>query len=204
MATVKRNVLFLDRDGVINKYPGDGKYVVSWKGFVFLPRVKSALQRLIGAGYKIFVISNQAGVSKGIFTQRSLDTITKNMLYGLKKAGIFIDGVYYCVHRSEDKCSCRKPKVGMLRRALKEHKLAAGKLGDCFFVGDTIRDIQTGKRAHCKTILVFSGKEKPKNKALWELDPDYTARDLFDAVSLILGSGPVKAGARPRCLSRLP
>ena len=182
-------VIFLDRDGVINEYPGDFKYVTDWKEFRFLPGVKEAINRLNNAGYRIFIISNQAGVKKGILTQRSLDDITERMVNDLKKAGALIDGVYYCTHREEDNCSCRKPKTGLIEFALNNIKIKKPSFkepDDYFFIGDSMRDIQSGQTAGCKTILIFSGKEKPENKNNWTFQPDFTAVDLSRAVDLIL------------------
>ncbi|MFC1658182.1 D-glycero-alpha-D-manno-heptose-1,7-bisphosphate 7-phosphatase [Candidatus Omnitrophota bacterium] len=179
-------VVFLDRDGVINEYPGDTRYVTSWQEFRFLPDAKEALKRLTQAGYKIFIISNQAGVSKGIYIQEALEVMTTKMLAELNQAGAEISGVYYCLHRDEDNCSCRKPKAGLLEKALKEHDIPREALESAFFVGDSIRDVQAGKSAGCKTILVFSGKEKPGNLTGWPLQPDFTAKDLLEAVDIIL------------------
>lgn len=179
-------VIFLDRDGVINEYPGDFKYVTDWREFKFLPGVKKALKRLNNAGYKIFIISNQAGVSKGIFTQSALDNITHNMLNEIKKVGVEIQGVYYCTHREEDNCACRKPRAGLMELAFKNLGIKKPTMDNCFFIGDTMRDIQTGKTAGCKTVLVFSGKEKSQNKDNWTFQPDFIAADLFQAVDLIL------------------
>jgi D-glycero-D-manno-heptose 1,7-bisphosphate phosphatase len=179
-------IVFLDRDGVINRYPGDTKYVTSWKEFRFLPYAKSAIKKLNAAGFKVFVVSNQAGVIKGLYPQKNLDEITRKMLKELARAKAVIDGVYYCIHRDKDKCACRKPKTGMLERALKEHKIPRSNLGNSFLVGDTIRDVKTGKNAGCKTILVFSGKEKPANKPDWEESPDFIAKDLRAAANIIL------------------
>ena len=173
----------------MNEYPGDYKYVVSWEEFRFLPGVKPALKRLTDAGCRIFVVSNQAGVAKGIFTRRSLDDITGRMLRELKDAGAEISGVYYCTHREEDNCSCRKPKTGLIDLALNDLKTkypVANSPLDCFFIGDTIRDIQTGKTAGCKTVLVFSGKEKSENRVNWTSQPDFIATDLSKAADLIL------------------
>ena len=181
-------VVFLDRDGVINEYPGDAGYVTSWGGFCFLPGVKKALNRLTEAGYKIFIVSNQAGVAKGIYSKKALDEITRNMLEEIAESGGSICGVYYCIHRDEDNCSCRKPKVGLLERALEEYKIPKGVLNRSFFVGDSIKDIQAGQSAGCKTILVFSGKEKPGNQINWLVQPDFTVANLSEAVGLILGA----------------
>lgn len=179
-------IVFLDRDGVINKYPGDRKYVTSLKEFCFIPGVKKALSRLSRQGCKIFVISNQAGVTKGIYSHKELDKITNFMIKELNKAKVKIDSVYYCTHREEDDCSCRKPKIGLIQRVLKEHKIPRASLKNAFFVGDTIRDVQAGEKAGCKTILVFSGKEKPRNKSDWQVQPDFTARNLGQAAEIIL------------------
>jgi histidinol-phosphate phosphatase family protein len=187
----KIKVVFLDRDGVINKYPGDREYVTSWKEFRFLPGVKQALRKLSRAGYKIFVISNQAGVIKGVYSQQALDEITQNMIKELTAFNAGLQAVYYCIHRDEDNCNCRKPKIGMIEQALKEHAIPESALKQSFFIGDTIRDIETGKNAGCSTILVFCGKEKPRNKTNWKQSPDFTAQDLREAVDIILSSSGV-------------
>ena len=184
-------VIFLDRDGVINAYPGDTKYVTKWEEFRFLPKVNSALKRLNDKEFKISIISNQAGVSKGIYSQDDLDLITQNMLEKLKDDNIHISGVYYCTHKDEDKCSCRKPETGLIDMAIAnlENKGFKIDINKSFFIGDTIRDIETGKKAGLATILVFSGKEKPENQKNWQSLPDITCRDLSEAVDLILKNG---------------
>ena len=128
-------VVFIDRDGVINQYPGDTRYVNCWQEFCFLPNSKSALRRLTEAGYKIFIISNQAGVAKGIYSEDTLNEITKKMLTELDESGTKICGVYYCIHRDEDNCSCRKPKAGLLEKALKEHNIPKDVLTNSFGSG---------------------------------------------------------------------
>jgi len=180
-------VVFLDRDGVINRYPGDSDYVKSWSEFHFLPKVKLALKRLSDSGFKFFIISNQAGVSKGLYSKEKLDLITKNMLKELGK-DIKIAGVYYCTHQEKDNCSCRKPKTGLLNLAITRLKKQgkAIELGKSYFIGDTIRDMETGKKLGLKTILVFSGKERPKNKDTWQIQPDFTSSGLSEAVNIIL------------------
>lgn len=179
-------VVFLDRDGVINRYPGDTKYVTSLSGFRFLPNAKKAITILTKAGFKVFIISNQAGVSKGIYSKASLGEITRYMLKKVNSAGGKIDGVYHCTHQDRHNCLCRKPRAGLIYKALKEKKIDKSALKDSYFVGDTIRDVITAKRAGLKSILVFSGKEKPQNKGSWDVLPDYTAKNLSEAVELIL------------------
>jgi histidinol-phosphate phosphatase family protein len=178
-------IVFLDRDGVINKYPGHFKYVVSQTGFKFLRDSKKAISILSKAGYKLFVISNQAGVSKGLYSQETLDKMTANMLKKVNREGGKIEEVFYCIHTEEENCNCRKPKVGLIREALKSMKGNVD-IKKSFFVGDSIRDVKTGKRAGCKTILVLSGRESIKNRPDWQVQPDFIAKNLSMAVDIIL------------------
>ncbi|MDD5409017.1 MAG: D-glycero-beta-D-manno-heptose 1,7-bisphosphate 7-phosphatase [Candidatus Omnitrophica bacterium] len=175
-------VVFLDRDGVINKYPGDRLYVTSLKKFKFLPRAKEAIALLSRAGFKIFVASNQAGVGRGFYAQKTLDAITAKMLEGVEQAGGKITKVYYCTHRKETGCRCRKPKPGLLKKAAREFKV---NLKKAYFVGDTIRDVLTAHAAGAKSILILSGKEKLSNQKNWEVKPDFVFKDLLAAAKFL-------------------
>lgn len=177
--------IFLDRDGVINKYPGDRLYVTSLRKFKFLPRAKQAIALLNRKGYRIFVASNQAGVGKGTYAQRTLDAITAKMLKGIEQAGGKITKVYYCTHRKEVGCRCRKPKPGLLKMAAKEFKFS---LKGVYFVGDTMRDVFTAQAANCKSILVLSGKEKLANQKNWEAKPDFVFKDLLEVAKFLIKS----------------
>lgn len=183
-------IIFLDRDGVINQYPGDSKFVTDWKEFKFLPGVFEAIRRLKENGFKIFVVSNQAGVSQGIYSQEKLDQITENMLKEIEAESGEIQQVLYCTHTEEDNCSCRKPKIGLLEAAAQSLGQKNFSFNTSYFIGDTMRDIKTGQAAGCKTMLVFSGKEKRENRAIWEVTPDYEAKDLKEAVNIIINENP--------------
>jgi histidinol-phosphate phosphatase family protein len=174
--------VFLDRDGVINKYPGDKLYVTSVKKFQFLPGAKSAIAKLTKAGFRIFVASNQAGVGKGIYAKRTLEAITHKMLIEIEEFKGKIDKVYYCVHRKDARCPCRKPKPGLLKKAAKEFKF---NLKKSYFIGDTIRDVITAQNAGCKSILVLSGKEKLSNKKNWEPQPEFIFKNLNVAADFL-------------------
>ena len=175
--------VFLDRDGVINKYPGDKKYVTSQKKFRFLPNAKRAIARLHKNNFSLFVVSNQAGVGRGIYSQKTLDSSTSNMLSEIEKAGGKIEAVYYCTHRKQVNCPCRKPKAGLIDLARKKYPI---NLKKSFFIGDTIRDVNTAKAAGCKSILVLSGREKLKNQNSWEIRPDLVFKNLLKAADFIL------------------
>jgi D-glycero-D-manno-heptose 1,7-bisphosphate phosphatase len=175
--------VILDRDGVINKYPGDRLYVTSLGKFSFLPGARKAIALLHRAGFVVFVASNQAGVGRGIFSQRTLDLITAKMLAGVKSRGGLIRKVYYCTHRREAGCACRKPKPGMLKQAAREFKFS---LKNVYFVGDAIRDILTARAAGAKEILVLSGKEKLSDKKNWEVQPEKMFKDLLSAAKFLV------------------
>jgi histidinol-phosphate phosphatase family protein len=181
-------VVFLDRDGVINEYPGDFNYVKSWEEFRFLPQTKSALKLLTDQNIKIFIISNQAGVSKGVYSQGELDRITENMLSELAQTGIKIERAMYSIHKPDENSNCRKPKTGMVERAISELRNSSHQINinNSYFVGDSIKDIETGRAMGLKTILVFSGREKPQNSPNWKTKPDFTCQDIQEAVDRIL------------------
>ncbi len=176
-------VVFLDRDGVINKYPGDRLYVTSLRRFKFLPNARKAVALLTKKGFRIFVASNQAGVGKGAYSRKTLDRITAKMLVDIEQAGGRIDKVYYCTHRKEARCACRKPKPGLLKQAAREFKL---NLKNVYFIGDTMRDIFTAYSAGCKSILVLTGKEKRKNRKNWEAKPEFVFKDLLAAAKFLI------------------
>lgn len=182
--------VFLDRDGVINAYPGDGLYVTRWQDFQFLPGAIDAIKALNAAGYRIFVVSNQAGISRGIYPQSALDEITRNMLDRVRRAGARIDEVYYCIHTRDHNCSCRKPKTGNIDHAKKLLHNEGLTLDnrESYFVGDTESDIETGKAAGLRTILVYSGKIKPGDEKSWPISPDHAADDLLAATHIILNN----------------
>lgn len=175
--------IFLDRDGVVNRYPGHGQYITRLKDFILLKGAPEAICRLTKAGYNIFVVSNQGGVSKGLYTKKTLKSMTDYMLREIKKCGGKIDKVLYCLHTSEMNCPCRKPKTGLLEKAVKGKRLDRK---NSYFIGDSLIDVKAGKTFGCKTILVLTGREKIKDSSQWELQPDFVAKNLAQAVSNIL------------------
>ncbi|MDP2923247.1 MAG: D-glycero-beta-D-manno-heptose 1,7-bisphosphate 7-phosphatase [Candidatus Omnitrophota bacterium] len=176
--STQAKVIFLDRDGVINKYPGDTRYITNTQEFQFIAGSIEGLRKLREKGFILFVISNQAGVSKGIYSQKELNDITKKMIKDLKKRGITLDGIYYCTHTTEQNCICRKPKTGLLHKALSDIHV---KPQVSFFIGDSFRDMKAAKDFGAKPVLVLSGKEKISNRKNWEFEPDYIFDNLLIA-----------------------
>jgi len=186
MARKKQHkIVFLDRDGVINEFPGHGNYVTKVKDFHFIPRALEALRMMTEEGFTIFVVSNQAGVGRGIFTQDKLDRITNKMIAGVTAAGGKIRKVYYCTHRPDAGCSCRKPDIGSVRRAMKSLHLPEEAARNTYFIGDTKGDIETGYNAGCKTMFVLSGRENRRYMNGWIVKPDYIVKDLYEAAKIV-------------------
>ncbi len=148
-----KKVIFLDRDGVINKKAPRGDYVRDWSKFEFLPGAIEGLKFLTKNDYEIFIITNQPGIGRGMMTKDAVEKIHANFLDHCKKEGITIKKIYYCPHSWEENCQCRKPKPGMLLQAAAEYQFDITKVT---FIGDDPRDKEAGDAAGCRTILMKS------------------------------------------------
>ena len=178
--------IFLDRDGVINKDPGGWtkySYVTDWKDFHFLPGAIEALALLARHRIDVIIISNQAGVGKGNFTGEELAGLTRRMCEEIGKKGGRIKDVFYCVHRKEENCACRKPKPGLLEKAAYRYSID---LRNTYFIGDSVVDVQAGKESGCSTVFVQSGKMTTDDLKKERVKPDYVFKDLLGAVKWIL------------------
>lgn len=143
--------IFLDRDGVTNRRPLKAEYVCKPEDFVWLPGSKEAIKRLNDAGYFVILISNQAGIARGVMTEQDFSNVQSKMSSDLKEIGAHIDAVYFCPHGWDEGCECRKPKPGMLYKAQRDYSI---NLTECVLIGDDERDIQTAHNADMKGILV--------------------------------------------------
>jgi len=179
--TKKRYVL-LDRDGIINRRMPGG-YVTSWNQFEFLPRALEALCLLADNGYTALVISNQACVGEGLLSSENLDVITHRFLVEVALSGGNIAQVYYCRHSPQDRCGCRKPRPGLLRRAHAEHGFTPE---TTYFVGDSPGDLRAADEAGCPMILI-------RRTAFLEVrcaheEPPAIACNLYEAAEFILAA----------------
>jgi D-glycero-D-manno-heptose 1,7-bisphosphate phosphatase len=143
--------VFLDRDGVINRKMPEGSYVTCWEDFEFLPGAVEAIRTLKENGWLAIVATNQRAVARGLMSPSDLEHIHQKMTQSLRREGAAIDALYCCPHGSEDNCECRKPEPGMLLLAAREHGID---LSSSWMVGDTMKDVQAGKAAGCRTILI--------------------------------------------------
>jgi histidinol-phosphate phosphatase family protein len=143
--------VFLDRDGVLNKRPARGQYVRNSIEFEWLPGAKEALRLLKEAGYRVIVVSNQAGIGRGYMTENDLFRIHETMKTEAAEAGGEIESIYYCPHDWNEGCECRKPKPGLLFRAQRDMNLDLSRTP---FVGDDERDAAAAKAAGCPFLEV--------------------------------------------------
>jgi len=142
--------IFLDRDGVINEKVTDG-YVTRWSEFRFLPGVIDVLASLSQLEFPIIVISNQACVEKGLMDTSALTDLTIGFVSRLRRAGARVDAVYYCPHRPETGCSCRKPQAGLLEAAAADWSLD---LKRSIVVGDSITDVAAAHSVGARAVLL--------------------------------------------------
>ena len=160
--------VFLDRDGVLNEKPPRAEYVRTWNDFEWRPGAKEALKLFHDAGYRVIVVSNQAGIARGAMTEADLADIHRCMNQEVTKAGGRIDAIYYCPHGWDDGCECRKPKPGMLFQAQREHQLDLSRTP---FIGDDERDAEAACAAGCPPLLLS------KNETLLDIACRVVGRD---------------------------
>jgi D-glycero-D-manno-heptose 1,7-bisphosphate phosphatase len=145
----KNKAVFLDRDGVLNKKRDD--YVKSIKELEIFPNIGEEISKLKIKGFLIIVITNQSVINREIITIKELEEIHSSIQKFLMKSKTSIDKFYFCPHRPDENCECRKPNPGLIKQAINEFSIDASK---SWMVGDSITDIQAGENAGCKTILL--------------------------------------------------
>jgi len=175
--------VFLDRDGVINENRDD--YVKGWEEIRFLPGVFQALARLAATPFRIGLVTNQSAIGRGILTTEQVEEINRRLVEEIEAHGGRIDGVYYCPHRPDDGCDCRKPRPGLLLRAARELDL---ELDRSYLIGDAASDVEAAMAAGCRPILVLSGLGQRQRLLVQQQGYDHVlvVRDLAEAVGLIL------------------
>jgi|Deesub1362B_J571_1020462.scaffolds.fasta_scaffold00490_16 D-glycero-D-manno-heptose 1,7-bisphosphate phosphatase len=171
--------VFLDRDGVVTEQV-EG-YLDDPESVELLPGAAAAIRRLREAGFKVVMVTNQAGVGYGHFTEETLAKIHIRLVEKLSQEGTELDGIYYCPHTPDDNCPCRKPSPGMLLRAAEELGID---LSRSYMVGDMTTDIEAGKRAGCFTVLVRTGFGGSDARS--DSEPDAVCEDLASAADFIL------------------
>jgi histidinol-phosphate phosphatase family protein len=178
LASKKRSAVFLDRDGTLIV---DRGYLRDPEGIEFLPGALEALASFQRTGLALVVVSNQSGVGRGLITAEEAGRVDERFLNLLTKAGIRLDGVYYCPHAPDAGCDCRKPLPGMIITAAKKLSLD---LGSSVMVGDKPSDVLAGQAAGCRAVLFAAG---PVDEA--SCRPDWVTNDWHRLKKLILSAG---------------
>ncbi len=186
--------LFLDRDGTLvhpRHYPSRPEQLHLYLG------IGPTLRALQSAGLRMVIITNQAGIARGYFTEADLQRMHTHLTNELAHIGVHVDGIYHCPHHPEGvipelaiHCKCRKPQPGMLLQAARDLNLD---LEHSWFVGDILDDVEAGNRAGCRTILVDLGTEHLPEQHV--RCPSYVARDTRHALQIIAASEQVGPAA---------
>jgi D-glycero-D-manno-heptose 1,7-bisphosphate phosphatase len=191
-AVGSRPAVFIDRDGTLTEEVG---YVNHPQRLRLLPRSAEAIRRLNAAGVAAVVVTNQAGIARGYFTEEILHAVNAALVEQLKQAGAHLDGLYVCTHHPTEgrppyraRCDCRKPAPGLLLRAAEDLRLD---LHASTMVGDKASDLVPARAVGARAVLVLTGYglgEWEHRRETFETAPDHVAGDLLDAVEWVLGA----------------
>jgi D-glycero-D-manno-heptose 1,7-bisphosphate phosphatase len=185
---MKDACIFLDRDGTINE---EVDFLSSPQNLHLLPRAAEAIREFNTLGFKIFIVTNQSGIARGLLTEKQLHEIHLTLIEKLSEHGVRIDAIYYCPHHPDfgepqyhRECDCRKPRTGMITKAIQGF---SADLSHSFVIGDRLIDIQMGNAVGIPSILVMTGYGKQELLLCQEHHADivYIAADLFDAAQFV-------------------
>lgn len=192
-----RRAVFLDRDGTLNEEVG---YVYDSAQFRLYEYAAQAVRLINEAGWLAIVVTSQAGIARGIYTERFLTELHEQMTTDLSLAGATIDAIYYCPHHPTDgeapyrqECNCRKPKPGMLKRAAEELNVD---LSASVVIGDRFRDWGMAQAVGARGVLVLTGYgqgEWERDKDAWPQQPDHVAENVLEAVRWVIQQSPTKS-----------
>ena len=190
---MKARAVFLDKDGTLLE---DVPYNVRPEQMRLMPGAAAGLLAVHAASYRLVVVTNQSGVAHGYFAEEQLGGVERRLSELLAELGLPLTGFYYCPHHPEGRvaryavcCGCRKPESGLLRRAAQDLGID---LARSWFVGDILNDVEAGRRAGCRTILLDNGHETEWLPGPWRT-PHYVAADLTEAAHIILSHTPPSA-----------
>ena len=181
-----KKVVFLDRDGTINR--DSAGYIKSRSEFEFIPGSIDAIRKLTANGFTIIVITNQSALARKYITTAELTAMHSMMCQAVASAGGQITDIFYCPHMPHEGCDCRKPAAGLIFKAREKYNI---EMADAVMVGDSAKDIDCGRNAGCGwTVLVKSGKDPDVEKELNKNRhaADFVARSLFEAAEWIIAN----------------
>ena len=172
--------VFLDRDGTVNV---DYGFVSKPEDVKLLPGVCEAIRCLNQERIPVFIISNQSGVGRGLYGLEAVAAVNREVERQLAGEEAAVKAFYFCPHAPEAGCDCRKPKLGMLKKAQREWGVDLAK---SYVVGDKPSDAELGRNAGGKGIIVLTGQSRREEVASWAVPPYYVARNLLVAVEWLL------------------
>lgn len=183
----KSFAVFIDRDGTLIR---EKNYLSKVSDLKLITGAVDALKLLRQAGYKLILITNQSGIGRGYFTEKKLLQIHESLQKMLDKKGVKLDGIYYCPHIPDDNCTCRKPKLGLVKKAAKEFNI---NLKKSYTVGDHPGDFLLGQNMGGKGIFVLTGHGNKEHEKIkdggGELKPDRIEKNLLSAAQWIIKQG---------------
>jgi D-glycero-D-manno-heptose 1,7-bisphosphate phosphatase len=187
---MKRPAIFLDRDGTVSEEVG---YINHIDRFRIIPGAPEAIRQINQSGYLAVLVTNQAGVARGLFPESLVEAVHRRLVRELKDAGAHLDGIYFCPHHPLEgpapyrkACDCRKPAPGMIHRAVRDLNID---LSRAFMVGDNLSDLKLADNAGIPGVLVLTGYGKGVRERLRRdesVKPARIAADLREAVTWIL------------------
>jgi len=193
-----RRCVFLDKDGTLID---DVPYNVDPAKVRLAAGAAEGLARLHAAGYALVVVTNQSGVARGVFPESALAAVESRLRRMVRDAGAELTGFAYCPHHPEGTvpqyarvCECRKPAPGMILRAAGE---CGVDLARSWMVGDILNDVEAGRRAGCRTVLIDNGNETEWDRTPGR-EPDYVVADLAEAARRIIAADEAPSGRAPR------
>jgi histidinol-phosphate phosphatase family protein len=186
--------VFLDKDGTLIE---DVPYNIDPQKIRLSPGAEQGLSALHEAGYPIVVVSNQSGVARGLFPESALEEVENTLRRLLAAIDVPLAGFFYCPHHPDGRvgehavaCKCRKPAPGMLVQAAAELGID---LDRSWMIGDILDDVEAGRKAGCRTILLDNGHETQWHPGRYRL-PHYVVSNLAEAARLIVAVSPVAIG----------
>ncbi len=176
--------IFIDRDGVVN-FRRANDYVLEWSQFAFMPGIRKALKELSTLNLPMIMISNQAAVGKGLLSEFALEEITARMNHALLADGTTLTAAYFCTHRPDEHCACRKPQPELLHKAAADFNID---LARSIFIGDSDTDVGAARSAGCQPVLFGPGLSSRSDSREWVtgLPVAHTAGELFQVADSAL------------------
>ena len=174
-----RPAVFIDRDGTINEHV---EYLSEPSKFREIPGAYKGIKRLQDLGFRIVVVTNQAGIGLGYFSREDLYAVNREMMKQASQQGCSFDKIYFCPHSKADNCECRKPGTYFIERAERDLSIDVRK---SFVIGDMTSDIKFGLDAGAQTVLVKTGRGG--EDGMFSVVPHHTAKDLLEAAEVIAG-----------------